>query len=166
MISPRKIFIWLALGTLACQPGVPPSTGIMSATQRTSIADSVQQAVNSFIAAAARADAVGTFSYFSRSPEFTAVDNATYYTSVDRLQSVYTQIYSTIRSQEIVTDRSKIVVLSPSAALVSSILSFAAVDRAGNRSQPRPLGFTTVWVREPSGWKILHAHQSFTPGAP
>lgn len=165
MISTRKLFIWLAIGVLACQPGVSPSTVSLSTTQRSAIADSVQQAVNGFIAAASRVDAPGTFAYFSRSPEFTAVDNATYYTSLDRLQSVYTQIYSTIRSQEIVTERSNIVVLSPNAALVSSIGSFAAVDRAGNRSQPRALGFTTLWVREPSGWKILHAHQS-TASAP
>ena len=165
MISIGKVFIWLAVGALACQPSVSPSTGSLSTTQRSAIADSVQRAVNGFIAAASRVDAPATFAYFSRSPEFTAVDNATYYTSLDRLQSVYTQIYSTIGSQEIVTDRSNIAVLSPMAAVVSSIGSFVAVDRAGNRTRPRALGFTTVWVREPSGWKILHAHQS-TAGTP
>jgi SnoaL-like protein len=147
---------------IACQPvPVTQSAKSLTLSQRNSIADSVQRAMDHLTAAADRANAPETFALFSRSPDFTSADNGLFYTSADSLQRVYTEVYATIRSQSLVFTQSKIVVLSPAAAIMSGTGTFSAVDLSGAATPTGKFAMSLLWVREPTGWKVLHAHQSF-----
>lgn len=150
------------LFVIACQT-VPmtQSANSLSRSQRNAIADSVQQAMDHLTAAADRANAPETFAFFSRSPDFTSADNGLFYTSADSLQRVYTKIYGAIRSQNLVFTQSKIVVLSATAAVLSGTGTFSGVDLSGAATPTGRFAMSLLWVREPTGWKVLHAHQSF-----
>jgi ketosteroid isomerase-like protein len=124
---------------------------------------SVRRLMADFTAAAERVNPTEVFSYFSRSPDFAAADNGTLYTSVDSLSRVYTGVFAQLQSQDVVTNESKVVVLSPTSAIVTGSGTFSPVNRAGVRSAPRGFNWTFLWVREPGGWKVLQSHQSFVP---
>lgn len=113
------------------------------------------------LAAAERADAQGLFMYHSSGAEFIHINNGERFTR-EELVAYYQNVYSGVERQEISMGDPAISILSKDAVVVASQGRFKTFRKDGS-TLSGDIAWTFLWRRDPNGWKLYHAHQSF-PG--
>ena len=142
---------------------LPAAPGALSDADKAAVESSVRQATSDFVDAAEHVDADRVFSFFSARPGFAVANNGVFVPSPHQFHTALTGFYKGYKSQDIQISDTRIVALSPNAAVESMIGTFSPVDNAGTKAAARTFNWTFVWVREANGWKVLQGHQSFLP---
>ena len=147
----------LAFSTILAACGRNEARGL--ALDSTAIRDSVRAAVDGMLAAANRLDVDGMFSVTSNSPNAAGIDGATLFPTMDSLRGVIRQNYGPLRSSEATVLTSRVTPLDNGLALYFGIVRWTQIDTTGQRIVA-PAGVTMLFRREPSGWRVIHLHES------
>jgi hypothetical protein len=160
----RTTVVLLAVTMLALTSFAGPGAQL-SSTDKVKVEAEVRAAVLGFVASVNAVDADKAFAYFSTAPEFRQANNAFFTASRDECVAKYREAYAKLTSMNRTLADEHVDVLSRDLAMYSAGGTFTTTDKAGKTTLPTPIAWTLLWQREPTGWKVINAHQSFVQPA-
>lgn len=128
--------------------------------QQATIEDTVKALTDELINGAEQVDVDRCFANFTDAYDSGFIDNGVFYPTLDSMIDVFRSGFSRLRSQEIEMSETRISVLAPNVAILTTHGSFTETDTSNNTSDSR-FALTLAYAKVGEEWKIVHAHQSF-----
>jgi len=134
----------------------------MTEEQSAAIKETVKSLFQSCFSAAEQADVEKGFADFDFEDIYNVgyIDNGKFYTSFDSLYAHFKAGFSQIQSQDINVAETRVAVLAPNVALLTTHGSFTATGKNGDKWS-FPVANTFVAAKLGNQWKFIHTHQSF-----
>jgi hypothetical protein len=104
-------------------------------------------------------------SYYLDSPDFVWAAGGAVYFGLDALEETRPR-FANVASQVFTFRDSRVVVMTPTAAVVPAVGEWAQTDTTGVSSIPRDFVWTGVWVLRNDAWKMQLVHMSYPAPAP
>lgn len=165
----RFVFTAFALTLLAaCQPG----TTELTEEQKAEIAAEVRQTVAAFWNSVEEMDFerwVGVWitdhDHYYQGDPMLFVNRLTIRPTAEDIREVWEPVFEARSGHSIDIGAETVAVLGEDVALHVFKAEYTVSYPEGNTTDPAPVTVSTVWVREGTEWKMLHAHQSFNPAS-
>jgi hypothetical protein len=145
----------------ACQPATTELTDELKAE----IAADVSALNAEYWEAWRAADWDRGMSFYLDSPDFVWAAGGAVYFGLDALEETRPR-FATVASQMFTFRDSRVVVMTPTAAVVTAVGEWAQTDTTGVTSIPRDFVWTGVWVLRNDAWKMQLVHMSYPAPAP
>lgn len=156
--SVMSLFLILILAFFAIW-GCQSENQLMTDTQKSEVTETIDDLMSDFIAANSKVDTTFFLSYYHEVDDaIFGIDNTITY-DYEQVIASLPEFAKAIDHQEVTSINSKILVLSPTSAVVSSYGQAEVYLKNGEKSS-EDFGWTIVWKNINGDWKIVHIHQS------
>jgi len=127
--------------------------------EKKTIADTIQMLTSRILNFASEANVDSTFQYLSQDSAALYFSGGMHY-SYPGLISMFSDAYSKLKVQGFAIIHSQVDVLSPEVAVWIAYCKGKTLFKEGGRSE-QFLCETWVWNKTPTGWRVVHYHESY-----
>ena len=127
--------------------------------EKQAVSDTISRLMGEIAFYAERASTDSTFQWLSDDPASVFMSGGMAY-SKPELISMFRDVYSDLKEQHLETLSRQVLVFSPDAAAFIAVLKGSNVTLNDEKIDMFLLE-TWIWQREPSGWKVVHYHESY-----
>jgi hypothetical protein len=152
-------YLLSVIAFVSCTGGDDQIPGL-TAQQRKKIESDVTNRFNAMIKYSEAGELENVLSHFVPSGPGTYIDEGTRHASLEEMLGLYRATWR-VRSQDYGTPDTRVYVLSPAFAVVTSSSTLTTVNREGVEFEPRPWTITTLWTLNEGEWQI-HSFQQFS----
>ncbi len=129
------------------------------------IESEVMKKFNELVMYAEAGDLEKALTLFDHSGQGSYIDGPRLYKSFQEVLYSYRANWDFVK-QDFGNPETKIIVLSPSIALVSSASNVSSVNKSGISFKPSPWSMSSIWILKDGKWQIHSYHQFISEGIP
>lgn len=144
---------------MTCQQHIQTCTTV----EKEAIEKEVKDQFTQLVAALNQKDAGAWSEFYSQDGFLSAIAGVDHYAPRNAWVDLVTNYFAMRARQQVTPIEVRVAALAPNLALMTSEEIGEMWLKTGEHSKSKHV-FTMIWKKEPSGWRILHSHESWVDG--